>query len=824
MLKLKFFIVPLLAALLTFVMLWPVMAQSPEQDLSTWTIHRWSELMNLDQGPNQASLCPTGDPVMGTYDAVNNWLRSEFPARASDCSWQLGAFEGVSPDLIVGDDAEIQIIIGGDSGQPDGYNAQWHVYYYLDGIWTNTGNYGQGTHNIAIPAGTTKIAIAYWSPFFAIGPSPYVSSVIFTNIAILGQTCPTVDDPDFTGVITDAWTLEGTAAITDSTLTLAPNDAAAQGLLSLESATTYNAVISTTITVSPTQLDVRLGTMVQTVEITGPGRFTTTFTTPNLSGPIVYLLRNTGNETLGIDFTCLYPSYSGGATTGCLAPLNGTFEDDSHWNWYRGASWFSPGKYANLPVADAGLIGSTETYTLPTITGTERLLLGFTARGLGDNGVISGQVTNGASTAEFNFSTYPAEYSYETNLSSLAEEENLQFSFVNPSDVITGIVSSADVLVDNICVFVANRGPNLPTPTDPDAIIPIDIGFNYTSCDDVDGLLAGFGVNIQQYRAEYNAGASIWDPAGWVPWLIAAMWNILATWLCIFMAAFVTLVDLLEYILNSILNIAMWGVRNWRLLVVWAALWLAWLAASLSNIGSVFVAWLFWIGTAGWALYTALGLTLVAAVVWLLTSAGNVINAVFPWLYSWLSWLALSLGNLAAWLLANLLSMNGLRIIANWLIGGWNGFLLTLGSVLSLVFGDLIGIWNDSLLPFLADVWAWVGGMPIAVVALLIDFVLAAWDFLYTLFLWVWENVILVAMTPLTFYQAFDAGINADPYNLASCASENFWCAFLSGVQLINQLIAHSILYPIVITGIILSTLWILWDNFYALFSPIEIK
>lgn len=826
MLKLKFFIVPLLAALLTFVMLWPVMAQS-EQDLSTWTIHRWSELMNLDQGPNQASLCPTGDLVMGTYDAVNNWLRSEFPTRASDCSWQLGAFEGVSPDLIVGDDAEIQITIGGDSGQPDGYNAQWHVYYYLDGIWANTGNYGQGTHNIAIPAGTSKIAIAYWSPFFAIGPSPYVSSIVFTNIEILGQTCPTVDDSDFTGIITDAWLLEGTAVITDSALTLGPGDAAAQNL-TLESLTSYNAVISTTDMILPSTLVIRLGTVSETLEITGTGRFTASFTTPTLAGPIAYILEDTGSNAINVDFTCLYPAYDDGQTSGCLAPLNGTFEDDSHWNWYRGASWFYPAKSANLPVADAALIGSMEVYTLPAITGTERLLLGFTARGLGDNGVISGQVTNGTSTAEFNYSTYRTEYTFETDLSSLAETADLQFSFVNPSDVITDIVSSADVLIDNICVFVANRGPNLPTPTDPNGVTPVDPGLTgLSSCGQLDGIWAGFGVNMAQYRATYAAGASVWDPIGWVPWLVSAIFVTLGNWTCFFWATFLNLVDLITYFLNSVMNIGNWLVRNAPLLIAWLSLWFYWARNSLLNFATVFLtlaAWLGWLGNVAWALSAGLGLTVVAAVAWLLTSGLNIINAVFPWLGDWLAWAAASLGNLAAWLLQNLMSMNGLRVIVNWIIAAWNGFLINLGTLLSNILGDLIGIWNGSLAPVLADVWAFVRGMPAAFVALLIDFVLAAWDFLYTLFLWVWENVISVAMTPLTFYQAFDAGINADPYNLASCASENFWCAFLSGVQLINQLIAHSILYPIVITGIILSTLWILWDNFTALFSPVEIK
>jgi hypothetical protein len=640
--------------------------------------------------------------------------------------------------------------------------------------------------------------------------------------------CTLVDDPGFTGLFTNTWLLDGNAVITDSTLILGPGDIAAQNLI-LEANTTYNAVISATQVSTSTPLNVVLSFDNEVLDIPEPGRYTATFTTPtNLNGPAIYGLENQGDGTITIDFTCVSLDTNESGQVECLAPLNGEFDDESHWNWYRGAEWFSPGAFASLPLADLGMIGSTETYTMPAITGTERLLLGFTARGLAENGVISGQVTNGGSTAEFNFSTYLAEYSYETSLDALAQETGVQFSFVNPSDVITGVVSSADVVVDNICVFVANRGPNLPTPTDPDGITPIELGFNnYTSCDDVDGLLAGFGVNIQQYRAEYLAGASIWDPIGWVPWLIAAMWNILATWFCIFMAAFVSFVDMLEYLINNFLNIGNWGTRMVPLLVAWLGRWLLWFYNSLLNFSltwETLTDWLAWVGNGLWAMATTIALTLVAAIQWFWATLTNILTAVTGFLVSWFTWGAESVFNLGGWLWNELGTLNGLRIIANWLIGGWNGFLVALGVVLSLILDDLIGIWNSSLWPFLADVWSWIAQMPITIVGLLIDFIIAAWDLLIMMFWWAWENIISVASTPLTFYRALDEGVNADPYNLVSCVGENFWCTFLAGVQLINQLIAHSIFYPIIIVGIILSTLWVIWDNMLALFSPVEIK
>lgn len=655
-----------------------------------------------------------------------------------------------------------------------------------------------------------------------------------------GELCPLVENAHFAAET--GWLLDGAAVITDGTLTLGPADIAAQNL-TLQASTTYNAVISTTDVVSgSTPLNVVLGTDSETLTIEEAGRFTATFTTPsNLVGPIVFGLENEGDDSLILDFACVSLAAADGTQGECIAPENGTFENDSHWNWYRGAILFEPGKFASLPLADNGMIGTSETYTMPTLAEGEHLLLGFTARGLDDGGVISGQITNGSSTVEFNYSTYRAEYTYETSLSTLAEEEDVQLSFVNPGDVITDVLSTADVVMDNVCVFVANRGPNLPTPTDPDGISPLDPGFQgFSSCADLDGIWAGFGVNMAQYRTDYQAGTSVWDPLGWVPWLISAIFVTLAGWACFFFASFLALVDLITYFLNSVMNIGNWFARMWPLFVAWLSLWNNWLAGSLTNIsneiGGTLAAWSRWIGDALWATSETIAMTLAAAVDWIAESLTNLSDWIAGFLSGWSNWIAESLANLSDWLAATLTALwawlydfftnfPGLRTIINWLIEGWNALLAVIGQVLSQILNDLIGIWNDSLQPFLADVWAFISSMPGTIAALLIDFIIAAWDLLKMMFLWLWENVISVGHVPITFYRAFDDGINADPYGLTSCASENFWCAFLSGVQLINQLIAHSTLYPIVIVGIILSTLWILWDNIRELFfSPIEIR
>jgi hypothetical protein len=617
----------------------------------------------------------------------------------------------------------------------------------------------------------------------------------------------------------EGWLIDGTAVITDGTLTLGPADIAAQNL-TLQASRTYSAVISTTSVFSgSTNLNVVLGTDSETLTIEEAGRYTTTFTTPsNLAGPIIYGLENEGAESIGLDFTCVFTVTEDGSQGDCIAPANGTFENESGWNWYRGATLFEPGQFASLPLADNGMIGTSETYTMPTLAEGEHLLLGFTARGLAEGGVVSGQISNGIDTAELNYSTYLAEYSYEASLDNLAEETGVQLSFVNPGDVITDVLSTADVVMDNVCIFVADRGPNLPTPVDPDGITPIDPGLGFSSCADLNGIWAGFGVNMAQYRTDYEAGTSVWEPLGWVPWLIAAIFVSLADWACFFYAAYLTVVDLIVYFLNSVMNIGNWFVRMWPLFVAWLSEWNNWLAGSLANIsnaiGNTLAAWSNWIGDALWATSETIALTLAAAADWLAGSLANLSD-----------WIGSTLAALWAWLYDFFANFPGLRTIINWLIDAWNLFIGVLGSVIGGILDTLIGIWNDSLQPFLAAVWDFISSVPVTVATLLLDFILAAWGLLYMMFVWLWENVISVAHLPITFYRAFDDGINADPYGLTSCIGGNFWCTFLAGVQLINQLIAHSTLYPIVIVGIIISTLWILWDNIKELFfSPIEIR
>lgn len=800
--------------------LWPVFvarAQGPDEILADWTVHHWSELLDLENGPSQGALCSTGDPLIGyAYSPGDYYLSSASVTRASDCSWALGAFEAVSPQIFVGSGGgSIQFTVVGDSGQPDGYNAQWHVYTYDGSSWSgSSGNHGQGTHTISIPEDAQQIAITYWSPFFYIGPTPYITNVQYINIETQpsGQTCPTVNDAEFTGAITDTWLVSGGSTITNSILTLPVSGLAAQNL-ALDSLTTYNAVISTTSSVSSTDLTVRLGTDSQTVSITGTGQFTATFTTTSLGGPVAYSLENTGSNSVTLDFTCLYPSYSDGSTTGCIAPTNGEFTSAANWIFQRGAEWDTPSQKAFLPYADVALVYSTPVFSLPTITGTERLLISFNSRKItsADTGAVMGRVHSGGSSVNWLFETYPIEYIYEASLDTLAGLSNVDVAFVNPG--LTGsesISATADIVVDDVCIFVANRGPNLPTPTDPNAVPPVDLGFNYTSCDDTDGILSFFGVNIQQYRAQYEAGASVWDPIGWVPWLISAMWMTLATWLCIFMAAFTTLMQTLEYILNNLLNYGSWMVRSWTNFRAFLVSLLVWLLATLPNL----TAWL--------------SAALVQLLVWFLLSGGN-LYTFFGFVINWglgivldvLSWLATEL-------LPRLvqLAINGFTAVVNGLITGWNLFLPILAWVFSTILDVIVTLWN-LLTPFLGAVWTYISGggsLTAELYSLLWLMFTSLWDLFWMVLRWVWVNVFSVIYIPVNFYYAFDTGIKSEAFAfILSCADQNFWCSLLAGIQLLNQVSAHTVVYPVVIVGIIVGSIAIFWRHIWALFS-IEIS
>jgi hypothetical protein len=338
--------------------------------------------------------------------------------------------------------------------------------------------------------------------------------------------------------------------------------------------------------------------------------------------------------------------------------------------------------------------------------------------------------------------------------------------------------------VDNVCIFVSDAPPDLPAPLEEGGAWSVNFGYNYTSCDDIDGIWAYFGINMAQYRSDYYAGATVWDPVGWVPWLVSAFWVIIGSLGCLLLSIYLGIIHTLQYLLNNFLNYAFWSYLSTLGFIDWLGGWLAWGWGSLWNIIQVYFPWL------------------GDALLWLWASGSNITT-----------WWLLTFGAFVGWLAVWLLNLNGLRDILNFLIIAWNVF-ASIGGAIGTIIQVGVDLWNNHIAPFLA-----MFTLSTLLMALLLTLGSVGFDWVWTVLQWLWANVISVGTIPLSFYYAFDDGLNSSAYDaLVACADVNFWCAFLAGVQLINQIIAHSILYPIIITGIVLSTIVILWLNIKELF------
>lgn len=626
------------------------------------------------------------------------------------------------------------------------------------------------------------------------------------------RECSTVPDADF--LDDDTWTLTGLASITNSISTLPPGDAVSQNV-NLSSNRTYNAVIEATVT-NPVDLVVSLGfgetSNNETLSISTSGWYTANLSTPaNLAGPIAYtLFNNDASDSINIDFTCLY---SDDATGECIYPTNGSFNTADDWEWYRGAQWETAAHHAKLPYnpgdpAAKALVTASDRYTMPTLAEGDYLLLSFDAQTeISQSAMVATLVRGNTATIEAYMEVYPGLYDYEIDISDVAGESYTYLAFANSGvSPAGGAELEGPVYLDNVCVFITDRPPNLPSPVDPNQLDPVELGFNYTSCSDVDGLLAYFGVNMAQYRAIYLYDPPGWDPSGWVPWLVAAFWNILATYLCIFMAAFVTLVRLVEYAINNFLNIGTWLVREWRLLVLFIDdLW-AWITGTTINMGG-------WFSSEGGRLlgwYLASGGNLLVFLAFLVSFYfGNVLS-LFDWLSTGLLPRGVSLGK------------NALVDVANWLLQGWNLFINNLGPLISSIIEAIFDLWAY-LVPYLEAAF-WAVTSTIAPVFMFANFIAVAWGLFWMLLKWIWAYGFMLVHVPINFYYAFNSGVSDDSFSyLLSCSGTDFWCGLLAGVQMVNTVAGHTILYPIVITGIILGTIAIFWKYIWETFT-IEIR
>ena len=517
-------------------------------------------------------------------------------------------------------------------------------------------------------------------------------------------------------------------------------------------------------------------------------------------------------DNITIDNVCVDDGTT--AYGSCIAPTNGTFDTNTTgWDLYRGANYNSPSQAVYLPFSGAGetesgAATSQNSYELPSTSNGEYLIYQYTSRAVQDTGITMAGVWTPDQASEFYsyVEVYPQDYIYQFDISTLAGQ-TVELGVNNPGfDPLTGTTKEGDVIVDNICILLSTTPPQLPSPTNPNQYIPATLG-DWYSCSDVESMVWNYvGVDLRYHRINYAAGASVWDPIGWVPWLISALWVIFSTLICFLLMLVQTIINLIEYLINNILNIFNWFLNNWDQL---PALATAWLLAGLNSFANfAAVAWQStknlaeWFGEAMWEL-----------------------------IYS-IPELVLNMGTLADWIGASIIWLwEAIIIFGNWLIAnGWN-FIIWLynnmGGLLQLLFLSLAGpfgsliyiiilIWNN-----LAIFLTWLAGLlgyetlPEAISnTLLAIFWLFSASFKY-----LYAYLVDTAAAPQAMLTALMEGVQASSFGaLLGCdGNGSFWCGFLTGLDIVNISYGHTIFYPIVIVTITVATLFVLKREFARL-------
>jgi hypothetical protein len=411
--------------------------------------------------------------------------------------------------------------------------------------------------------------------------------------------CTTVANPSFD--LEQDWAVTYGSTITNSTLVLIEGAAAAQNVP--VPAGQWKVVIDVdSVTAGPVDLTIDLGNNTETIPVSTPGRYETTMVLPpNIVGPFTYRLKNTSNvpdrdPVIAIDYTCIYHGSAGYGA--CLAPTNGEFNSNQGWEWFRGAAWQETAKRALLPAATYGLVQvpAGSDFTLPAVNTGEYLILGFDAASAGNsNSGLWARVWDRTDQSELVVSSeiYKTPYEFQFPLNTLAGR-TVSLAFVNPGPQGQPLSTTQDAVLDNVCVFLSDQPPAMPAPVDWDTLNnPIDIGFNFTSCGDIDRIWAGFGVNMLQYRADYAAGFSFWEPT---QWLVSAIFVTLADLSCFLMAIFQGIANFIEKILNDLQNYYNWFSR------LFVAM-LAWFLQVFSALGAWFSSLWGWLGQL-WATFT----------------------------------------------------------------------------------------------------------------------------------------------------------------------------------------------------------------------------
>jgi len=356
------------------------------------------------------------------------------------------------------------------------------------------------------------------------------------------------------------------------------------------------------------------------------------------------------------------------------------------------------------------------------------------------------------------------------------------------------------VFLDNVCLFVS-----------PDPITaPVKVGgvtaqfIDAPRCSQVSAWLsATVGIDFPALEILATTTPSIWDPEDWVPWLASKLYvNILKPAICFVVGIIIPAVN---KIVAAFLNI-------WFGFLSLIRLFITRVFDAVRNLVASLATWLLWLASPFLAIWRLLvGLWESLGGVW------ELLGSVWDWLIDWI-------GQALAWLISSLKSW--FTNLLNFLITAWNVLLPSIGKVLSTIMGWLAGLWNNIIAPWLGS-FGWVRalfdfllGLLSAAGLLILSIGALVWD----MFSMVWDFSTALAGLPLTFYNAFDQAVSSEnlwvvtPDCTGDLSGEPF-CWILAGMQIVDVAISHSIVYPIVIVGIIIATIVVFWRHVWGLIS-----
>jgi len=606
-----------------------------------------------------------------------------------------------------------------------------------------------------------------------------------------GETvCYTVDDASFDDD-SGAWTLTD-ADITSGSLEIDTGGSASQSVL-LDANSQYTVVMSSTFN-SASDLSITLGdyTDVLTIPIAASVSYEQVFTTgATITDSIISLASTAGD--VDIHYICF--EQVDRAYGVCLSLVqNGEFESDDYWLWRNGAMWNNIAANGFLPALDNA---TWEDYNLsavgqkpltgyvPEISDGEYLILQFDARS-SEPGYITARIRDlGFSeplTLTFTADTSNQYTRYEMPVSLLSghDGELLELGFFNVGGTTDEYTSTAGIFVDNVCLYLSNEEPQLPV------ISPTYGGYAgglaFTCGTVSEWLYELTGINFP--ALEEMEAPSIWNVDDWVPWLASRLWvNVGHPLACILISLFNNSSVL------SVINWFDWAVRTAEQFPTWLAAW--WNSALLS----IFM-WFAWFQTGQHTWMEFFGLLV--------------------------SWLWDSLINLGAWLAGSINAQ--ITGLINTIIAAWNMLMPGIRGAVSSVMDLMVELWN-MVAPYIGYVVGFAALM-FSLLALIGPAILAfigpIWTIISTLVSLLYHNFSLTLNLPVNIYRAFDASVNGEAFVFVPTCSEggDYWCNFIFGIQVVNNIAGQSIIYPIVIVLIIVLTATVIGKHVWETVRP----